>query len=102
MRLETDERLGSLARIGPNDLVTSDPDVLRKIMSVRSAYTRGPCKSPPPMSFVSLNQEGYDAWKLEAGKANLFCMRDEAAHIKLRNRMTAGVGAPPVVAADES
>ncbi|KAJ4335660.1 hypothetical protein N0V87_005918 [Didymella glomerata] len=68
-------RYGSLARIGPNELVTSDTDVLRKIMSVRSAYSRGPW---------------YDAWKLEAGKDNLFCMRDEVAHIKLRNRMTAG------------
>ncbi|KAF3052379.1 hypothetical protein E8E11_011205 [Didymella keratinophila] len=62
---------GSLARIGPNELVTSDPEVLRKIMSVRSAW--------------------YDAWKLEAGKDNLFCMRDEAAHMKLRNTMSAGV-----------
>jgi len=35
--------LGSLARIGPNELVTDDPDVLRRMMGVRSAYTRGPC-----------------------------------------------------------
>lgn len=43
------------------------------------------------MRTSSLQRVGYDAWKLEAGKDNLFCMRDEVAHIKLRNRMTAGV-----------
>lgn len=31
-------------RIGPNELATDDPDVLRRIMAVRSAYTRGPCQ----------------------------------------------------------
>lgn len=35
--------IGSLARVGPNDLVTDDPDVLRRMMAVRSSYTRGPC-----------------------------------------------------------
>lgn len=34
---------------------------------------------------------GYDAWKLEAGRHNLFSMRDEAAHTRLRSKMTAGV-----------
>ncbi|KAJ4989638.1 benzoate 4-monooxygenase cytochrome p450 [Stagonosporopsis vannaccii] len=69
------DQYGPLARVGPNELVTSDPEVLRKIMSVRSAYSRGPW---------------YDAWKLEAGKHNLFSMRDETAHTKLRKQMTAG------------
>ncbi|KAJ8116012.1 hypothetical protein OPT61_g2463 [Boeremia exigua] len=65
---------GKLARVGPNELVTSDPEVWRNIMSVRSAYSRG---------------RWYDAWKIE-GKHNLFSMRDEAAHTRLRNKMTAG------------
>lgn len=38
---------GSLARIGPNELVTDDPEVLRRMMAVRSAYERGPCKRYP-------------------------------------------------------
>ena len=38
-------RIGSLVRIGPNELVTDDPEVLRRMMAVRSQYTRGPCKS---------------------------------------------------------
>lgn len=92
MKLETDQFLGYLARIGPNEVVTSDPEVLRKIMSVLFAYTRGPCKPLSPMNLFLLKRVGYHAWKLEAGKDNLFCMRDEAAHINLRNRITAGVG----------
>ena len=36
---------GSLARVGPNELITSDPEVLQKIMAVRSNNTRGPCKA---------------------------------------------------------
>ncbi|KAF2734130.1 cytochrome P450 [Polyplosphaeria fusca] len=66
---------GSLARIGPNELVTDDPDVLRRINAVRSAYTRGPW---------------YNAMKFEPGRDNLFSMRDDAAHTRLRNRMAAG------------
>ena len=92
LKVETDQIQGSLARIGPNELVTSDPEVLQKIMSGRSAYTRGFCNFSTPLHSFLLKLVGYDAWKLEAGKDNLFCMRDEAAHIKLRNRMTAGVG----------
>ncbi len=41
---------GSLARIGPNELVTDDPEVLRKMMAVRSEYARGPCKYYPDCS----------------------------------------------------
>jgi hypothetical protein len=35
---------GSLARVGPNELITDDPEVLRKMMAARSEYTRGHCK----------------------------------------------------------
>ncbi|KAF2996861.1 hypothetical protein E8E13_004378 [Curvularia kusanoi] len=68
-------KYGTIARVGPNAVVTNDPEILRKIMSVRSSYTRGPW---------------YDAWKLEAGRQNVFSMRDEVAHTKLRSKMTAG------------
>lgn len=42
----TDVAGGSLVRVGPNEVITNDPEVLRKIMAVRSAYTRGHCKFP--------------------------------------------------------
>lgn len=37
--------VGSLVRVGPNELVTDDPDVMRRMMAVRSAYTRGHCEA---------------------------------------------------------
>lgn len=72
---ELNDKHGPLVRIGPNDLVTSDPDVLRKMMAVRSPYTRGPW---------------YEAWRLNPTRDNLFSMRDEVGHTALRNKMVAG------------
>ncbi|KAJ9137073.1 Cytochrome P450 [Pleurostoma richardsiae] len=72
---EVTDHYGSLARIGPNELVTDDPEVLRRMMAVRSAYTRGPW---------------YDAMRFDPERDNLFSMRDEAAHTKLRSKMAAG------------
>ncbi|KAK3997766.1 Pisatin demethylase [Cladorrhinum sp. PSN332] len=69
------DKHGPLVRIGPNDLVTSDINVLRKMMQVRSPYTRGPW---------------YDAWRLDPTRDNLFSMRDDAAHTALRSKMVAG------------
>lgn len=37
---------GTLARVGPNELITDDPEVLRRMMAARSEYTRGHCKKP--------------------------------------------------------
>ncbi|KAF5679158.1 cytochrome P450 monooxygenase [Fusarium heterosporum] len=58
------EKYGSLVRVGPNELVTDDAQLLRRMMAARSSYTRGPY--------------------------NLFSTRDEHAHKKLRNKMAAG------------
>ncbi|KAK4107196.1 cytochrome P450 [Canariomyces notabilis] len=69
------DKYGSLVRIGPNELATDDPDVLRRMMAVRSAYTRGPW---------------YEAWRLDPTRDNLFSMRDDAAHIQLRGKMAPG------------
>lgn len=35
---------GPLVRVGPNDVVSSDPEVIRRIMGARSVYVKGPCK----------------------------------------------------------
>merc|ERR1712000_84614 len=72
---EANEKFGSLVRVGPNELATDDPEVLRRMMAVRSTYTRGPW---------------YNALRFEAGKDNLFSQRDDEAHMKLRNKMAAG------------
>ncbi|KAM5344057.1 hypothetical protein ACJ41O_012594 [Fusarium nematophilum] len=72
---EANEKYGSLVRIGPNELATDDPEMLRRMMAIRSAYSRGPW---------------YNALRFEPGKDNLFSMRDDDAHMKLRNKMAAG------------
>ncbi|KAK4183986.1 Pisatin demethylase [Podospora australis] len=72
---ELNDKHGPLVRVGPNDIVTNDPEVLRKMMVVRSPYTRGPW---------------YDAWRLNPTRDNLFSMRDDVAHTALRNKMVAG------------
>ncbi len=92
---------GSLVRIGPNELATDDPELLRRMMAIRSDYSRGPCKYSPMYYsthhvslgrlIITLKNAGYNALRFEPGKDNLFSMRDEDAHMQLRNKMAAGV-----------
>ncbi|KAF1845545.1 cytochrome P450 [Cucurbitaria berberidis CBS 394.84] len=72
---DVNDKYGSLARVGPNELITNDPDVMRRMMAVRSTYTRG---------------HWYNAMKFDPTRDNLFSMRDEVAHTKLRSKMAAG------------
>ena len=44
---------------------------------------------------------GYNAMKFEPGRDNLFSMRDEVAHTKLRNKMAAGVSSVSATVAQE-
>ncbi|KAF3037391.1 hypothetical protein E8E11_000820 [Didymella keratinophila] len=73
--MEANNKYGSLVRVGPNEVITNDPEVLRKIMAVRSGYTRG---------------HFYNAMKFDPTRDNLFSMRDDSAHTKLRAKMAAG------------
>ncbi|EJT78992.1 hypothetical protein GGTG_04083 [Gaeumannomyces tritici R3-111a-1] len=66
---------GPLARIGPNTLVTNDPDVLRKLWAVRSPYKKGPF---------------YQAVRFNPDRDNLISMRDDDEHRVLRSKMAAG------------
>jgi cytochrome P450 len=72
---EVTDHYGSLARVGPNILVTDDPEVLRKMLAVRSKYTKA---------------SWFGAMRFEPGKDNLISIRDEEAHSRLRNKMAAG------------
>jgi cytochrome P450 len=72
---EVNDKYGSLARVGPNELVTDDPEVVRRMTAVRSEYTRSPW---------------WGAMRLEPGKDNLVSTRDEARHTRLRKQMAAG------------
>jgi hypothetical protein len=40
--VDINKRYGPIARIGPNHLITSDPEVTRHILAVNSKWSRGP------------------------------------------------------------
>jgi hypothetical protein len=72
---DLNETYGPLARIGPNDLITDDPDIIRRMSAARSAYRRS---------------GWYGAMKLNPYEDSLFSLRDTAAHDKLKHRCSAG------------
>ncbi|KAH7348871.1 pisatin demethylase [Rhexocercosporidium sp. MPI-PUGE-AT-0058] len=69
------QRYGSLARIGPNHLVTSDPNQMRRMLGVRSTYTRS---------------EWYIGMKFDPSRENIESERNEDKHNALRAKMAAG------------
>lgn len=69
-------RYGSIARISPNTVVTSDADLIRKMNAYRgSTYTRG---------------KWYKAFKMDAERENLFTELNEQKHFEMRNRLSPG------------
>ncbi|CAI4217773.1 unnamed protein product [Parascedosporium putredinis] len=72
---QSTDTYGSLVRVGPNDLITDDPEIIRRMMAVRSPYIRGPW---------------HGVQKLDPARDNLFSMRDEEKHRDLRSKMAAG------------
>ncbi|KAI9899078.1 hypothetical protein N3K66_005539 [Trichothecium roseum] len=71
---EVSDQYGPLVRIGPNQLLCTDPDVLRRMSSVRSMYTKG---------------DFYDSGRIIPGVDNVVSMRDEDEHKAMRGRMWA-------------
>jgi hypothetical protein len=67
---------GSLARIGPNLLITSDPELLKRMSAARSPYTRS---------------DWYLAFRFMPGIDNVFSMVDDKEHTKRRSQMHNGV-----------
>jgi cytochrome P450 len=68
---------GPIIRLGPNDLMTTSPDILTRMSAVRSPYTRA--------------EWYYGASRVESGKDHVFSQIDEAKHTKRRHQMAAGV-----------
>ncbi|KAH9989602.1 putative benzoate 4-monooxygenase cytochrome P450 [Xylariaceae sp. FL0662B] len=66
---------GRMARIGPNHLLTDDPDFVRHILSAHSKYTRGPW---------------YDSMRIDPHVPNIVSERNLAKHHRLRYQMSAG------------
>ena len=69
------QKYGGLARIGPNILITSDPDQIRRMCAPRSDYRRG---------------EWYHAMRSKPGFDNILSEHDEERHDELRRKMAAG------------
>lgn len=68
--------IGSLARIGLNNLVTSDPAVMGRMLAVRSPYQR---------------LEWYVGMRFDLTRDNIESVMDDDRHTKLRSMMAAGV-----------
>jgi hypothetical protein len=68
---------GPVCRIGPNDLLTTDTTVLKRMLSsARSPYTRS---------------DWYKAARMDPELVNLAAERDEKSHTERRNKMAPGV-----------
>ncbi|KAK7404120.1 hypothetical protein QQX98_010078 [Neonectria punicea] len=72
---EVSDIYGPLVRIGPNELLSTDPDVLRNMSAVRSEYIKG--------GF-------YTSGRIVPGVDNVVSMRDEVKHKAMRAKMAPG------------
>ncbi|GKT45204.1 cytochrome P450 monooxygenase lolP1 [Colletotrichum spaethianum] len=72
---EACQQYGSIVRVGPNDLITSDPDLMKRMLNVRTTYRRS---------------NWYDGMRLKPGQDNVLSTRDDGLHNKLRSKMAAG------------
>ncbi|KAF2712450.1 pisatin demethylase [Pleomassaria siparia CBS 279.74] len=70
------ERYGAIARIAPNHLITSSPELWAHINAVRSPYKRA--------------EWFYHAARFEPGKDNVFTECDTATHDNRRKKLAAG------------
>jgi hypothetical protein len=68
---------GSVARIGPNELITDDPEFLRRMSAARSTYIRS--------SWYELNRP-------DPYEHSMFSLRNTAAHDKLKAKTAAAYG----------
>ena len=74
--------LGSIARVGPDYLITSDPDLMKRMLNVRTPYKRS---------------DWYNGMRLDPSRDNVLSMRDDDLHAKLRSKMAAGVSKFPAI-----
>lgn len=71
---EVSRKYGPLVRIGPNDLLTDDPDIIRRLSATKSQYRRS---------------SWYDPNRLDPYDHSMFSLRDNAAHDRLKGRTAA-------------
>jgi hypothetical protein len=78
---------GPIARVAPNVLVTSSPEVWSRINAVRSPYTRSAWY--------------YRAARFQPGKDHIFSEINDKNHDKRRKQMAAGVHVDPHIRVEE-
>ncbi|KAM0292219.1 hypothetical protein ACHAO9_003192 [Fusarium lateritium] len=69
------DQFGPLVRIGPNELLSTDPAVLRSMSAVRSTYTKG---------------DFYSSGRIIPNVDNVASERDEVRHKAMRAKMAPG------------
>jgi Cytochrome P450 len=74
-------KYGSLTRIGPNHLLTSDPDIIRRMNAPRSLYRRS---------------VWYTTFRFKPRADNIISVISEEKHEDLRKKMAAGYGGKEV------
>jgi hypothetical protein len=79
--LYTNTILGPLVRIGPNEVLSTDPRTLRMVSAARSPYTKGVF---------------YETGRICHGEDNVVSLRNEVAHKALRAKMSSAVSTFPV------
>ncbi|KAL1646365.1 hypothetical protein SLS58_003325 [Diplodia intermedia] len=72
---EVNKKYGDLARIGSNDLICSDPEVIRYMSSARSGWHRS---------------DWYDSMSLDPYCNNVINTKDPVAHDKMRTKLVQG------------
>lgn len=71
------ERYGPLARVGPNEIVTDDPDVVRMSNSIKSVYTKG---------------GWYDGSRFNPYHRTMFITKDIEGHDKIKAKLSPAYG----------
>ncbi|KAK1975068.1 pisatin demethylase [Colletotrichum cereale] len=82
---ELHRKYGPLVRIGPNEIMTDDPEIIKKISSARSSYHRG---------------GWYTTGRFNPYHDNMFSLLDPASHSKAKSRTAAAYGGRDVPAVE--
>lgn len=74
--VEVNAKYGSIARIGPNHIITDDPEITRRILAARSGYVRGPW---------------FDSVRIDPHIPNIVSERDVRKHAAIRAKLAPSV-----------
>ncbi|KAJ4158647.1 uncharacterized protein LMH87_009163 [Akanthomyces muscarius] len=85
--VDVNQKYGAVARVGPNHLVTSDPDLTRQILAVGSKWRRGPW---------------FDSIRIDPRVTNIVSERDPRVHNAMRRRMAPGYAGKDIQGLEEA